>query len=230
MTENQQNEKAFIFLYPEVDIIRHEINGGKRFTNNNQRDKYLSRLKKARSESKRKEIQNQAITQMQNDFGSLYEKTLNSCIDTRYRQKGFSIFYALLDESPISPVIESKPNDKIIYVGMDAKTHRTKDKDGNYPYPNQDYILNQLGSPKILRVAGFHMWDCVEKLAKRAYERGMDTLVDEDLTEFFGSRITDSDFRIDISPNFNPRKAMDGMLFDCFMNARKNNPWLWQKY
>jgi len=125
-------------------------------------------------------------------------------------------------------VIELNQEDKIIYVGMDEKTHCTEQQDGTFPYPNQDYILNQFGKVKILRVGGFHMWDCVEKLAKRAYERGIDVLVDEDLTEFFVSRLRDSDFAVDKYPTYNPSKN-NGWALESFMKAREGRPWLWQQ-
>ena len=60
---------------------------------------------------------------------------------------------------------------------MDAKTHRTKRADETYPYPDQDYMLDQVLPANHIRVAGFHMWDCVEKFARRAHERGVDVLV-----------------------------------------------------
>ncbi len=112
---------------------------------------------------------------------------------------------------------------------MDSQTHRTKREDGTYPYPNQDYILNQLGFPTRLVVAGFHAWDCVEKLARRAYERGISTLIDEDLTEFFVGRFKDKDFRVKTYPTYNARKHQRSM-FEMFMKAREGKPWLWQEY
>jgi len=113
-----------------------------------------------------------------------YQIALNKCIDLRYRKQGFIINYAIFDDTSISSVIKLQKSDKIIKVGLDFKTHITKQPNGKYPSPNQNYILNQLGEIKIIRIGGFHKQDCVEKLAKRAYEKGIDTLVDEDLTEF----------------------------------------------
>ncbi len=58
---------------------------------------------------------------------------------------------------------------------------------------------------------------------------GWDSLVDEDLTEFFTERLRDPDFKIDKYPTYNPRKRQQSM-FDMFMEARKGKPWLWQDY
>ncbi len=157
-------------------------------------------------------------------FKQKYKSLLNRCIDVRYRQKGFDINYVIFDGSSVSDVIELRETDRIIKVGLDFKTHTTK-----HLYPDPDFILDQLGDVKIIRIAGFHLWDCVEKLARRAYERELDTLVDEDLTELFASRIKDPDFRIDKYPTYNPRKYGDSM-FEIFMEARRNKPWLWQDY
>jgi len=49
---------------------------------------------------------------------------------------------------------------------MNYGYHRTKNADGTYPYPDQGYILNQFMPVESLRVAGFHLWDCVQRLAK----------------------------------------------------------------
>lgn len=158
-----------------------------------------------------------------------YSERLAMCIDSRYRKKGFKINYAVFDGSPVSDVIKIQPSDRIIEVGLDFKTHTTKQQNGEYLYPDQDYILNQLNGTKVIRVAGFHMWDCVERLARRAYERGINTLVDEDLTEFFSMMLKDQDFRVDKYPTYNARKHQ-GRFFDIFMEARKDKPWLWQDY
>ena len=165
-----------------------------------------------------------------NSFRPTYAAKLNSCIDWRYRKKGFSIVYAVLDDCNVSDVIDLRNDDRIIQVGMDSKTHRTKKEDGEYPYPNQDHILNQLMPVDELVVSGFHMWDCVDKLARRAYEREINTLVDEDLTEFFPHRILkDRDFRVKRYPTYNPKRRGGGS-FQRFIEARKDKPWLWQDY
>ncbi len=175
------------------------------------------------------EIKNNGSFESVDQFRQRYSKLLNSSIDIRYRQNGFGINYLVFDGSSVSDVIELQDSDRLIEVGLDFKTHTTKQSNGEYPYPNQDHILNQLEGTKVIRVAGFHMWDCVEKLAKRAYERELDTLVDEDLTEFFSGRLMDPDFKIDKYPTYNPRKNR-GFMFDMFLEARKNRPWLWQDY
>jgi len=159
-------------------------------------------------------------------FKQRYKDNLNKCIDLRYRQKKFNINYAVFNNHQISDFIEIQPSDRIIEVGMDFKTHTTK-LNGEYQYPSQDYILDQLGGINAIRIAGFHMWDCVERLAKRAYERGLTALVDEDLTEFFAGRLDEID--LDKFPTFNPRK-LGKTEFESFMNVRRKKPWLWQEY
>ena len=192
--------KQFVFLYPIPEIIDFEI--------------------KNHGWSEESGI---------DEFRQKYKTAVNKCIDARYRQKGFGINYAVFDESSISDIIELQASDRIIKVGLDFKTHTTKQPNGEGLYPDQNYILNQFNGVQVVRIAGFHMWDCVERLAKRAYERELGTLVDEDLTEFFTRRFRNPDFKIEVYPTYNPRKNHDSM-FDMFMEARKEKPWLWQDY
>jgi hypothetical protein len=191
--------KQFVFLYPIPEIINFEIENH------------------GWSEKRGIEF-----------FKKKYKRVLNACIDTRYRKKDYKINYAIFDDTSVSDIINLQSSDTIIKVGLDFKTHTTKQSNGEYPYPNQDYILNQLGEISTIRIAGFHMWDCVERLAKRAYERGLNTLVDEDLTEFFAGRLRDPNFRIDKYPTYNPRD--NGEMSKFFIEARKECPWLWQEY
>lgn len=125
-------------------------------------------------------------------FRKKYSDTLNRCIDRRYRQKNFQINFAVFDDCAVSGVIRLQSSDRIIKVGLDFKTHRTE-----RIYPSQEYILSQLERVQIIRIAGFHRWDCVEKLAKCACEKDLDVLVDEDLTETFPYRLEDENFKED---------------------------------
>jgi len=192
--------ESFCFLYPIPEIIDHEIK------NNGWHKK--GGIKEFRAD---------------------YKEKINKCIDIRYRKNNFLINYAIFNGHEISDVIKLKESDNLIEVGLNFKTHTTKQPNGKYPYPNEDFILNQIGDIKSIRIAGFHMWDCVQKLAKKAYERGLNVLVDEDLTEFFSGRISDPDFKFDEYPTYDPRKFGE-QGFELFMKARKNRPWLWQDY
>jgi len=193
-------EKQFVFLYPIPQIINWEI-------------EHYGWHEEGGTDAFRKK----------------YKDVLNACIDVRYRQKDFVINYAIFNDTVVSDVIDLQQKDKIIKVGLDFKTHTTKQPDGEYPYPDQNYILDQLGEIDILRVAGFHMWDCVEKLARRAYGRKLDVLVDEDLTEFFIGRLRDPDFKVDKYPTYSPGKKGE-VGYKFFMKARRERPWLWQEY
>jgi len=156
-------------------------------------------------------------------FRKKYSNALNKCVDQRYRQKGFKINWAIFDDCFVSDAVSIHATDQIIKVGLDFKIH-TAEK----AYPDQDYILSQLNGAQVVRIVGFHMWDCVEKLARRAHEIGLDVLVDEDLTEFFSWRINDPNFKTGKYPTHNPRKQ--GSMFKDFMRAREQRPWLWQNY
>lgn len=136
----------------------------------------------------------------------------------------------MLDKSPISDVIELHPEDHIIYVGMDAKTHRTERPDGTFPYPDNGYILSQLGQVSTLRVGGFHLWDCVSKLAESAYQKGYKVLIDEDLTKLLSLYVGKENFKKDSYPNFDPREefADDEVGFKIYMERRRDKPWIWQ--
>jgi hypothetical protein len=226
------DQKRFLFLYPQTDIIEFEIRRDSYCylgELNSERMGALNRKFDGADEPGRRRIKEEILAAMTKEYGILYEATMNACIDARYRKKGFSVCFALLDDTEISNRIELHPEDRIIHVGMDAKTHRTKLDDGSYPYPDDDVILDRLGSSSLLMVGGFHLFDCVDRIARRAYERGMNVLVDEDLTQFLGFMRKEPGFRVDRYPNFNPRAGGQG-AFDAFMAPRKSRPWLWQDY
>jgi hypothetical protein len=156
-------------------------------------------------------------------FPDFYSEKLNETINKRYQEKGFLVNYVVFDNSFVSPIIKLNGNERILKAGIDYETHK------NYVYPNPDIVLNKLGEVEKLVVGGFHMWDCVERFAKRAYEKEFDVLVDEDLTEFFTRRIQDPDFNVESYPNYDPKKLSSFML-DAFIKSRENRPWLLQEY
>jgi hypothetical protein len=223
---------VFVYLYPEVDILESEVDKIWTYFETPE-TKALERIwEKSKDSEEKKRLAQKAQEISRRMATQFYSTKLGECINQRYRQKGFSIFYALLDARPISPLIKVQEGDRIVSVGMTVQEHRTK-KPGieEYSYPDQDCILKQLGNPQVLRVGRFHMWACVERLAKRAYEKGVDVLVDEDLTEFFGFDSRQQGFRTDNYPTKNPRNIKNGSdFFERFMEARKNKPWLWQGY
>ncbi len=194
--------KQFVFLYPMPEIIDWEIKNG-----------------------------SYGVAGGEKTYRLKYKTTFNECIDLRYRQKGFAINFAVFNGSPVSEVVELCPADRVIEVGLDFNTHRTKQPNGKYPYPDPDYLLDQLGEAEFLVIAGFHMWDCVEKMARRVFERGMNVLVDEDLTEFFAFNIKHPDFAVGKYPSLDFRKIFESStLMSEFLEARKHRPWLWQNY
>jgi hypothetical protein len=135
------------------------------------------------------------------------------------------VFFALLDGTKISDVVDVKHNDRIIYVGMDTKTHRNQRQDGSYPYPDNDKILAQLGNIWKLTISGFHMWDCVEKVAKAAHDKGIHTIVDEDLTEFLVQKINNPTFVLN-EYQMNDLSKLNEFEKQSFLKAREGKPWL----
>ncbi|MBU2632335.1 cysteine hydrolase [Patescibacteria group bacterium] len=192
--------KEFVFLYPIPEYIDHEV-------------KNHGWFEKGGTEVYREK----------------YKGTLNECINLQYRKKGFGINYVIFDGHAISDTVDVQPPDRIIEAGMDFETHTTKQSNGEFLYPDPDHILNQISEIKTVRIAGFHLWDCVERLARRAHERGLDVLVDEDLTELFGGMLKQPGFTIDKFPSFDPRTLGDS-LYQSFITARREGPWLWQDY
>ncbi len=145
--------KQFVFLYPIPEYINSQINNGASYFDcGNKKNEFLGRLKKARSNEDR-----EAIKVLLSEFKEFYKRNLNDCIDARYRKNGFGISYVIFNNGSMSDVIELQRQDRIIENGMDIKTHITKRPDGSYPYPDQDYILNQLGETNKLVIAGFHI-------------------------------------------------------------------------
>ncbi len=115
---------------------------------------------------------------------------LNECIEKRYRSQGYDIVYALYPDKNIYGIIP-KPNDKIVYTDISFKQASGYNEDGTeksndeIKYPNEQFLINQLGQVDEIVIGGFHFGDCVKRVAECCYENGIDTLVDLDLTDLF---------------------------------------------
>ena len=225
--------KQFVFLYPTPEYINWEIENGAYGWKCPSWEKRWKTIFEGLSKDEKEKLKPMAIKEKQARFSQVYSRILNKSIDKRYRENGFDINWIIFNGHKISEFVNINDYDSIIECGIDFKTHTTKQDDGNYIYPDNDFLLNKVKPFSFLQIAGFHRWDCVDKLAKRAYERGENVLVDEDLTEMFYGRFNDKDFRVDKYPTYNPYKhdtKEDKHFFENFMKARKNRPWLWQNY
>jgi len=226
----EQVKPAFLYMYPQEDIFGFEIQRHSWcYDFPELQMEFEARFKDAFDEFEKEILRKEYNREAARLFRRVYSQKLNHSIDARYRQRGFRIFYALLDNTRISNIIQLQPLDRIIYVGMDAKIHRTPDANGKYPYPDRDFILNQLGSVKRLVVSGFHLNDCVKKISRRAYIRGINVLVDEELTELFGWNLKRPEFNPGEYPSINPKDVITNPeIFEFFMQRRKRQPWLYQ--
>lgn len=115
---------------------------------------------------------------------------LNDTINKMYREKGYEIVFAVYPDKELYG-IEKCDTDKIIYTDITFSEASAIDANGNRKtnfipkYPNELFLINQLGNIDKLIVGGYHAMDCVKKVAEVALENGIDTLVDLDLTDLF---------------------------------------------
>ena len=157
-------------------------------------------------------------------FTEKYFSSLNKVISLRYRRKGFGINWVVFNDRPVFKRVHTEATDRILPVDVSFEAHTSEKL-----YPSEETILDQIPEGRLV-LTGFHMWDCVEKVARRAHERGIEVLVDEDLTEFFSGIVAfDPERDLQNYPSYNPREER-GFRFDLFMGARRGKPWLWQKY
>ncbi len=115
---------------------------------------------------------------------------LNATIDKRYRQKGYQVVFALYPDRELYG-IEPQNGDKIIYTDIPFSEASAYDENGNKKenfipkYPNERFLIEQLEPVDELVVGGYHVMDCVKRVAEVALQSGISTLVDLDLTDLF---------------------------------------------
>ena len=140
---------------------------------------------------------------------------LNEAIDRRYRRKGYQIVFALYPDRELYG-IEQEDEDKIIYADIPFSEVNPYDERGNAKenfipkYPSEDKLIEELGAVDELVVSGYHASDCVKKVAYKAYQRGINTSVDLDLTELFFGLYKQKDY-FDLE-NYNPERFKSYMI------------------
>jgi len=211
----------FLFLYPRGEFFDYEIEQGAYCKIHDYEDlmEQFGEEAEGVSEQQLEKLREKYLALSAEKYQPEYKTALNRCIDERYRQKGFQIFFVPYLNDVVSDIVKLQPEDTIIFAD-------TSFEYGREIYPRSDAILNQVGDAEYLVVAGFHFGDCVDKVAKRSHERGVKTLVDSDLTELFSGVIKKPDFRYDTYPScFFPENKHE---LERIMRFRKDKPWLWQ--
>lgn len=128
---------------------------------------------------------------------------LNECMQKRYRDKGYQVVFVLYPDRNIFG-ITPQSQDKIIYTDVTFDEASACYSDGTHKenfvpkYPNEQFLLNQLGYVDELVIGGYHFSDCVKRVEEAAMDIGMNTTIDLDLTDlFFSLYRNDEYFQID---------------------------------
>ena len=140
---------------------------------------------------------------------------LNATIDKRYREKDYQVVFALYPDRELYG-IEQKDRDKIIYTDIPFSEASAYDENGNEKknfipkYPNERFLIEQLEPVDELVVGGYHVMDCVKRVAEVALQSGINTLVDLDLTDLFFNVYKQNDY-FDME-NYSPEKFKMNMI------------------
>ena len=140
---------------------------------------------------------------------------LNNTIDQRYRQKGYQVVFALYPDRELYG-IDKRNEDKIIYTDITFSEASIYDENYNEnknlipKYPDERILIEQLGCVDELVVGGYHAVECVIRVAEYALQRGISTLVDLDLSDFFFNVYKQNDY-FDIE-NYSPEKFKMNMI------------------
>ena len=118
---------------------------------------------------------------------------LNCVIEQRYRQQGYQVYWLLFGQT-YNPGI---PNKEALsgHFQFAADDHFVSNGitffqmlGGSYPVLMEilDHLPEEISE---LRIGGYHQWDCVDRIACLAHRLGIPTMVDEDLTELYFTRM-----------------------------------------
>ena len=131
------------------------------------------------------------IREYMEDFSKEEIKLLNQAIDLRYRQKGYQIYYAIFPDIKES-ILSLDSKDTIIKTNTSYWVLAYR-----FRYPNEYKLLKHLGKIDKLVICGFHLPDCIKKVARVAVENKINTMVDMDLSELFPRISAKYSFEVD---------------------------------
>lgn len=153
-------------------------------------------------------------------------------ITARYREQDFKVFWlmfsqpnnpSLPDLLRLSRIVRLHPNDRVISAGI-SFNQMTGGR-----YPKLAFIEAQLPvGIEHLVIGGFHIWDCVDRLARYFYQRIPSVRVDEDLTEFFFGRMRTRGIPLIRAGSDSGLARLEGWMRDHARRMRRKHPWLVQ--
>lgn len=126
---------------------------------------------------------------------------LDECIQKRYRQKEYEIIFIIYPDKEIYG-IDIKPEDKVIKTNITFTEtsgydeFNMKKTDHEIKYPSEKDIFNKVGHVDQIVIGGYHHSDCVRRVAEYFNQKGINTLIDLDLTDLFYNRYYLNDFNI----------------------------------
>lgn len=161
---------------------------------------------------------------------------LKECIQKRYRENNYQIVYAIYPDKNIYG-IKPQSTDKIIFTDVTFEQASGYNKDGSkkcpeeIKYPNEHYLIEQLGDFDEIVVGGFHFSDCVKRIAEYCYQYGVNTLVDLDLTDLFFNVYSRKDyFKIDKYNSQDYKEFMISNLEQWFGDRKMAERFFERKY
>ena len=175
-------------------------------------------------------------------------KRFNKIIDVRYRRQGYKIVWLTFGcqndkNKPNTQLFDKqivvKPNEPVISNGVVLQPEL---KRATWVYPDSLHVLKQLGPMENLVMGGFHLEDCVDKIAQAAYGQGIPTYIDEDTTDWFFKYVvlarslppstrTPGEYMADLINtlrNFDDSPAMVKAMVQEHKHDRQQRPWLAQ--
>lgn len=140
---------------------------------------------------------------------------LNKAIDERYRKNGYEVYFLIYPDRELFG-LEKHAEDNVVYSNIFFDESSAVDADGKEKkdfvpeYTDEKFVLAQIGDIDELVVGGYHAMDCVRKMAEVAFNYGIKSLVDIDLTDiFFAVYRQDEYFKID---SYSPDRYKDFII------------------